>query len=183
MHSVRCVLLLQMWHVLCACVSACLSAHVSVCLSVCLCISLLVITVNPAKADELIEVLFGLWTLLGPGNHLLGWDPDTLSGTSYFWGGGISWLVYVSTVTCFVSSGMFNHHSVDQSWPVIKHREPLVCSQYTQCYSLGGSSDADLCCQSCGCLFRVSTTPGNLLQLEIAPGNLLKFSWCSWIFL
>ena len=33
------------------------------------------------------------------------------------------------------------------------------------------------------CLYRVSTTPGNLLEFENPPGNLLEFKWSSWKFL
>jgi len=38
-----------------------------VCRSVCLSVKL----VSPAKMAEPIEMLFGLWTLVGPGNHVL----------------------------------------------------------------------------------------------------------------
>ena len=44
--------------VVCVSVSVCLSVCVCLCLSVCL----LDTTVSPAKTDEPIEMLFGLWT-------------------------------------------------------------------------------------------------------------------------
>ena len=34
--------------------------------------------VSCAKATELIEVLFELWTRLGPRKHVLAWGPDPL---------------------------------------------------------------------------------------------------------
>jgi len=38
---------------------------------------------SPAKADELIEMLFGLWTRVDPRNHVLdeGTDPPMQRGT------------------------------------------------------------------------------------------------------
>ena len=35
-----------------------------------------VTVVIPAKTAELIEMLFGLWTWVGPGNHVFDGDPD-----------------------------------------------------------------------------------------------------------
>ena len=32
--------------------------------------------VSPAKTAELIKMLFGLWTRMGPGNHVLDKGPD-----------------------------------------------------------------------------------------------------------
>jgi len=45
--------------------------------SLCVCVCLLDATVNPAKTDEPIEMLFGLWTRVGPRNHMLNgaWIP------------------------------------------------------------------------------------------------------------
>jgi len=33
-------------------------------------------TMSPAKIDELIAMQFGLWTLVGPVNHVSGGSPD-----------------------------------------------------------------------------------------------------------
>ena len=40
-------------------------------LSVCLCVCVLTTTVSPAKTAEPIEVLFGMWTQVGPGGYTL----------------------------------------------------------------------------------------------------------------
>jgi len=45
-----------------------------VCLLVCQSVTIL----SPAKTAELIEIPFGLWTLVGPGNHVLDGGPDLL---------------------------------------------------------------------------------------------------------
>jgi len=45
--------------------------------------------VSPAKTAEFIEMLFGLWTWVGPGNHVLDGDPD-LSAMAILRGG--NWL-------------------------------------------------------------------------------------------
>jgi len=44
------------------------------CLSVCLSVTL----VSPAKMDEPIEMLFGLWARMGNRNHVLDGGPDPL---------------------------------------------------------------------------------------------------------
>jgi len=36
---------------------------------------------------ELIELLFGTWTWVGPRNHVLGEGPDVLRGGAIFWRG------------------------------------------------------------------------------------------------
>jgi len=43
-----------------------------VCLSVCLCVYLLGTSVSRTKTAEPIEILFWLWTRVGPTNHVLG---------------------------------------------------------------------------------------------------------------
>ena len=45
-----------------------LSVGLSVCRSV--------MIVSPAKSAEPIDMLFGIWTRVGPGNHVLDGDPD-----------------------------------------------------------------------------------------------------------
>jgi len=44
-----------------------------VCQSVCVSVMI----VSPAKTDEPIETLFGMWTWVGPQNHVLDESPDT----------------------------------------------------------------------------------------------------------
>jgi len=46
-------------------------------------VCLFVTVMSPAKADELIEMLFGLWTRVDPRNHVLdeGTDPPMQRGT------------------------------------------------------------------------------------------------------
>jgi len=44
--------------------------------SVCLSVSLSVTIMSPAKTAELIEAPFGLWTQMGPRNHVLDEGPD-----------------------------------------------------------------------------------------------------------
>jgi len=50
----------------------------SVCVSVSLCVCQLDTLVSPAKAVEPIEVSFGIWTCVGPKNHLL--DGEQIPG-------------------------------------------------------------------------------------------------------
>jgi len=40
----------------------------------------------PAKSAEQIEMQFGLWTRVGPRNHVLGWSPASLGGRGNFEG-------------------------------------------------------------------------------------------------
>ena len=47
-----------------------------VCLSVSQFVCLSVTIVSPAKTAELIEAPFGLWTQMGPRNHVLDEGPD-----------------------------------------------------------------------------------------------------------
>ena len=54
----------------------------SVCRSVCLSVTI----VSPAKTAEVIVIPFGMWTLMGPGNHVLVGGPD-LKGTILNGGG------------------------------------------------------------------------------------------------
>jgi len=50
----------------------------------CLSVRLLVTSVSRAKTDEPIEMLFGLWTRVGPGNHVLdGADHPIGRGTCF----------------------------------------------------------------------------------------------------
>jgi len=53
---------------------------------VCLSVSLLVTTVSPTKTDEPITVPFGVWTWVGPRNHVLGGGRDPLAGRDITWG-------------------------------------------------------------------------------------------------
>ena len=46
---------------------------------------------SPTKTVEPIEMLFGLWTRVGPGHLVLGWGPDPLQGKGQF--GGLSQLI------------------------------------------------------------------------------------------
>ena len=41
-------------------------------------------TVSPTKTAEPIEMLFGMWTEVGPGNHVLGGVPDFPRGRGKF---------------------------------------------------------------------------------------------------
>jgi len=50
----------------------------SLCLSVCQFVS--VTTMSPAKMAELIEILFGMWTQVGPRNYVLDGGPDPFMG-------------------------------------------------------------------------------------------------------
>jgi len=52
--------------------------------SVCVSVSLLDTTVNPAKMAELIKMLLGLWTWVGPRCHALGGNPNPLQGKGQF---------------------------------------------------------------------------------------------------
>ena len=51
-----------------------------VCLSVCLSVT----TVSCTKTDELIQMPRGLWTEMGPKNHVLGGGPDLPRGSANF---------------------------------------------------------------------------------------------------
>jgi len=55
-------------------------------------------TMSPAKTDEPIEMLFGLWTRVGQRNHVLGQGSDA-RGKGQFWG--------------------------DMSRPIVKYRERI----------------------------------------------------------
>ena len=44
--------------------------------------------VSHVKTVELIQMLFGLRTLVGPGNHVLDGGPDPPIGMGNFWGEG-----------------------------------------------------------------------------------------------
>ena len=57
----------------------CLSVDLSVCRSV--------TVVSPAKTAEPIEILFGLWTRVGPRNHVLDGGADAHMGRDNFEGG------------------------------------------------------------------------------------------------
>jgi len=48
--------------------------------SACLSLCLLVKSVSPAKTDEPIEMPFGLWTRVGPRDHVLCGGPDPPRG-------------------------------------------------------------------------------------------------------
>jgi len=61
------------------------SVGLSVCLS-CLSVGLSVTLVSPAKTAEPIEMPFGLWTLVGPRNHVLDGGPDPPMGRGNFEG-------------------------------------------------------------------------------------------------
>ena len=51
-------------------------AHLSICgLCVCVCFFL----AGP------VEVMFGVWTRVGPRNHILDGDPDAPQGNGQFW--------------------------------------------------------------------------------------------------
>jgi len=48
-------------------------------------VSLLVTTVSPAKTDGSTEMMFGLWTRVGPRkNYVLGGAPDSRRGRNHF---------------------------------------------------------------------------------------------------
>ena len=44
--------------------------------SVCVCTECVAHIGEPAKTDEPIELPFGMWTRMGPGNHVICGDPD-----------------------------------------------------------------------------------------------------------
>jgi len=46
----------------------------------CVLVCLLVTTTNPANMTELVKVLFGIWTLEGPRNHVLDGGSDLFTG-------------------------------------------------------------------------------------------------------
>jgi len=54
----------------------CYRLSIVVCRSVCLSVCLSVTLVSPAKMPELIQMLFGLRTRVGPGNNVLDGGPD-----------------------------------------------------------------------------------------------------------
>jgi len=60
-----------------------LSVGLSVCLSVCHTI------VSPAKTAELIEMPFGLRTLVGPGNPVSDGSTDQREKGHFWWGRGV----------------------------------------------------------------------------------------------
>jgi len=98
-----------------------------------LCVCVLVTTVSFYN-DELIEVLFGIWTwvVVGPRNHILCGDLDLPRGRSIFFGGG----------GC---SCQF----------VVNYRACLVCNRYSQRYLVDGNGDAYfyVCCYSYSCMY------------------------------
>ena len=51
-----------------------------------LCVCLLDTTVSRAKTDELIQTLFGLWSVMRPRNHVLGGGAWIPQGKGYFLG-------------------------------------------------------------------------------------------------
>jgi len=59
------------------CICSVISAYLSVC-------RLDVLVMNPAKTAEPIEVQFGLWTRVGPRNHVLGGKPGSPTGMGTF---------------------------------------------------------------------------------------------------
>ena len=50
----------------------------SLCLSLCQSVS--ITTMSPAKMAELIKILFGMWTQVGPRNYVLDEGPDPFMG-------------------------------------------------------------------------------------------------------
>jgi len=54
--------------------------------SVCLCVCLSVTLVSPAETAEPIEMPFGLWAQVGPGNHVLDGVPNPPMGRGNFEG-------------------------------------------------------------------------------------------------
>jgi len=54
----------------------CYQPSIVVCRSVCRSVSLSVTLVSPAKTAAVMEMTFGLRTLVGPGNHVLDGGPD-----------------------------------------------------------------------------------------------------------
>jgi len=70
------------------------SCYISVIMVICLC--LLVMTVNPAKTDERIEMPFGMWTCGVPRIHELDEGPDPLHGKGHVWGED-TWTSWVCT--------------------------------------------------------------------------------------
>jgi len=67
-------------------------------------VGLSVTLVSPAKTAEVIEMLFGLWTRMDPGKHVLDGGPDLPMGRGNFEGGRCvplhSILGHVSAVSC-----------------------------------------------------------------------------------
>ena len=66
------------------------------------------------KAAEPIEVPFGVWTWVGTRNHVLDGGPDPHPVEGAILGGA--------------------------SWSTVKYREYRACGQYSQPYSVDGSS-------------------------------------------
>jgi len=80
------------------------------------------------KTAEQIEVPFGIWTRVGPGKELcFRWGLRWAQGKGQFW------------------------RAIFPS--IVKYEEYLVCSGYSQPYSIGGSSDAAFHCQYCSSLY------------------------------
>ena len=46
-------------------------------------------TVGPAKSAEPIRVMFGMWTLVGSGNHVLDGDSHPPQWMGQFWGDAV----------------------------------------------------------------------------------------------
>jgi len=58
--------------------------------SVSLSVGLSVTIVSRAETAELIKMPFGLWTWVGPGNHVSNGGPDLPMGRGNFEGGGVA---------------------------------------------------------------------------------------------
>jgi len=98
MHNVqRCDQLLSMFHGLCLCVCVCACVCVSVCL--------LDATTGCAKVVGPVEMLFGVWTGVGPGNHVLGGGLDPSLGKGRF-GAPIIGILRPVIVSCDCLTGV-----------------------------------------------------------------------------
>ena len=86
--------------------------------SVCLSVCVLNITVSCATTAPPTEMTFGMWTSDTKGTMVKAQTPQW---KGQFWG--------------------------DIFQPIAKYRGYLACNQYSQSYSISGSSDADVCCQ------------------------------------
>ena len=70
-----------------------------VCVCLCVCVCVLDITMNCAKRAEPIDMLFGMWTRMGPRNNALGWAS------------GEGAILGVPCVRCVFSSQFFDQLS------------------------------------------------------------------------
>jgi len=89
--------------------------------------------VSPAKTAELIEVPFGLWIQMGPGNHVYDGDPDP-HGKGQFLGKGVP----IYSLGTFWHELCKNGSTVQFTVWVVDSGEPKEAR--VQMYSPGGAN-------------------------------------------